>query len=251
MNQRSPLFVGNWKMNKNASQARSFVESFLPLAEHLPSNVGIAIAPPFTALAAAAAALGPRCRIALAAQTMSEFAEGAYTGEIAAPMLVEFHVTYVILGHSERRLYQHESDATIGAKVRAALDAGITPILAVGESLAVREAGDAVAHVLAQIQAATGDLTEEQAARIVLAYEPIWAIGTGKNCDCDRAQEIAHAARAARNAFAEIPILYGGSMKPENAAAYMKMPDIDGGLVGGASLDPHSFANLIAGAIAE
>ncbi len=251
MTRRSPLFVGNWKMNKNASQTRSFVESFLPLAENLPTNVGIAIAPPFTALAAAAAALHSGSRVALAAQTMSEFAEGAYTGEIAASMLAEFNVAYVILGHSERRFYQHESDATIGAKVRAALDAEITPILAVGESLEVREAGNAVAHVLTQIQAATGELTDAQAARIVLAYEPIWAIGTGKNCDRDRAQEIAHAARSARRAFADIPILYGGSMKPENAAGYMEMPDIDGGLVGGASLEAHSFAGLIAGAIAR
>ena len=251
MTRRSPLFVGNWKMNKNALQTRSFVESFLPLAENLPANVGIAIAPPFTALAAAAAALRSGSRVALAAQTMSEFSEGAYTGEIAASMLVEFNVAYVILGHSERRLYQRESDATIGAKVRAALDAKITPILAVGESLEVREAGNAVAHVLAQIRAATSELTEAQAARIVLAYEPIWAIGTGKNCDRERAQEIACAARSVRRAFADIPILYGGSMKPENAAEYMEMPDIDGGLVGGASLEAHSFARLIAGAVAR
>ena len=251
MKNRSPLFVGNWKMNKNASQTRSFVEAFLPLAAQLPPSVGIAIAPPFTALAAAAAALGSGHRVALAAQTMSEFAEGAYTGEIAASMLAEFNVAYVILGHSERRLYQNESDATIGAKVRAALAAEIAPILAVGESLEVREAGNAVAHVLGQIRSATGDLSEEQAARMVLAYEPIWAIGTGKNCDRESAQEIARAARAARKGFAKIPILYGGSMKPENAAGYMEMPDIDGGLVGGASLDAGSFAALIAGAIAR
>ncbi|MDH2908539.1 MAG: triose-phosphate isomerase [Candidatus Eremiobacteraeota bacterium] len=250
MNRRAPLFVGNWKMNKNASQTRSFIESFLPLAEKIPPRVGIAIAPPFTALAAAAAALAASGRVALAAQTMSEYGEGAYTGEIAASMLEEWNVAYVILGHSERRLYQHESDAVIGAKVRAASEAGMTPILAVGESLTVREEGNAVAHVLAQIEGALGDLSEDRAARLVIAYEPIWAIGTGKNCDRDQAQEIAHAIRCSRSAFADIPILYGGSMKPENAAAYLQMPDIDGGLVGGASLDAASFAALIAGALA-
>ncbi len=250
MSTRTPLFVGNWKMNKNASQTRSFIESFLPLADAIPSRVRIAIAPPFTALAAAASALAPGRRVALAAQNVSEFPEGAYTGEIAVSMLAEFDVAYVILGHSERRLYQRESDSEIGAKVRATLAAGMTPILAVGESLEVREEGHAVAHVLAQIDGALGALGDESAARLVVAYEPVWAIGTGKNCDCERAQEMARAIRQHRSAFADIPILYGGSMKPDNAAAYVRMPDIDGGLVGGASLDPKSFADLLAGAVA-
>jgi len=251
MNRGMPLFVGNWKMNKNASQTRSFIEAFLPLATEIAPQVRIAIAPPFTALGAAAAALGAGGRVALAAQTLSEYAEGAYTGEIAASMLREFDVRYVILGHSERRLYQHESDLVVGAKVRAALGADITPILAVGESLAVREAGNAVAHVLEQIESAAGELSDEQAARIVVAYEPIWAIGTGKNCDPDRAQEMAQAIHCSRSAFAEVPVLYGGSMKPENAASYLQMPDVDGGLVGGASLDAASFAELISGAVAR
>ncbi len=250
MSNRAPLFVGNWKMNKNASQTRSFIESFLPLADAIPSRIRIAIAPPFTALASAASALAPSRRVALAAQNVSEFSEGAYTGEIAASMLAEFDVAYVILGHSERRLYQRESDAEIGAKVRATLVAGMTPILAVGESLAVREEGRAVEHVLAQIDGAVGALDDASAARLVVAYEPVWAIGTGKNCDCERAQEMARSIRGRRSAFAEIPILYGGSMKPDNAASYTQMPDIDGGLVGGASLDPRSFADLIAAAVA-
>ncbi|HUY11807.1 MAG TPA: triose-phosphate isomerase [Candidatus Dormibacteraeota bacterium] len=248
MKDRSPLFVGNWKMNKNAAQTHAFFAAFLPLAERIPSKTQIAIAPPFTALASAAGALHDSTRVALAAQTMSERSDGAFTGEISASMLAEFSVKYVILGHSERRTYQHESYIVIAAKLRAALDAGFTPILAVGESLDLREDGQAISHVLAQVHAAIHGLTDAQIARIAVAYEPIWAIGSGLNCDPGEAESVASKIRGAHRALEQSSILYGGSMKPENAAGYLAMPDIDGGLVGGASLDPTAFAQLLEGA---
>jgi triosephosphate isomerase (TIM) len=243
-----PIFAGNWKMHKTAAEAVAFVDAFLPLMATLPPEVEIVVAPPFTAIAA----VSPRLlgtRVRLGAQTMHWELEGPFTGEVSAPMLLEFGVTYVVLGHSERRAYCDETDATVNLKVKTALAQGLTPIVAVGESERQRAAGETDDRVVAQTRAAFDGIPMDALARVALAYEPIWAIGTGKNCDPDEADRVMATIRRCIGGLASTPILYGGSMKPENVASYMAKPNVNGGLVGGASLDPAGFARLIANAV--
>jgi triosephosphate isomerase len=174
--------------------------------------------------------------------------QGAYTGEVSAPMLIEHAVRYVIVGHSERRLYCNEVDRTVNLKGHTALALGLTPIIAVGETLEEREAGQTDDRVISQTRAALAGLSDDQIASVVIAYEPIWAIGTGHNCDAAEANRVMEAIRDCVSALADVPVLYGGSMKADNVAEYMAQPNVNGGLVGGASLDPGGFATLIANA---
>ncbi len=251
---RTPVIAANWKMHKTLPEASAFVKEFLPKVEGL-SGVEMVICPPFTALGTVAAALAPAGgKVALGAQNMYQEEKGAFTGEISGPMLKDAGCRYVILGHSERRSIFGESDELIGQKVRAAFGYGLTPILCIGETLDEREAGKTNEVNRRQLLAAAEGLTPEQAASLVIAYEPVWAIGTGKNCDPAEAQASIKAVRDVvaekfgQEAAAAVRIQYGGSVKPNNIADYMAQPDIDGALVGGASLDPGSFAEICAAA---
>lgn len=242
---RRPLIAGNWKMHKTIAQTRDLVRDLRTRA--LPEGVDVVIAPPFTALACAREALGSST-IALGAQTMHEGASGPFTGEIAAPMLLEIGVSYVILGHSERRASCNETDAGVNRKVRAALENGIVPIVAVGESESEHVAGRAIERVVAQSREAFSGVSPGDVARCVVAYEPIWAIGTGRSDDPEQADGVIAAIRGAVTGLAHARLLYGGSMKAENAAAFLAMANIDGGLIGGASLEVASFAAIVAAA---
>ena len=238
------IVAGNWKMHKTAAETRAFLESFLPAAATFPKNVAVVIAPPFTALGAAHEMLAST-GIALGAQNVHWELQGAYTGDISVPMLLEHGVQYVIIGHSERRAYFNELDRTVNLKVKTALAHGMTPIVAVGETLEERDAGCTDERVISQTREALDAVSDADIERIVMAYEPIWAIGTGHNCDPSEANRVMAAIRHCVPALATVPILYGGSMKPENVASYMAQPNINGGLVGGASLDAAGFATLI------
>ncbi len=209
----------------------------------MPDHVEIVLCPPFTALAAVSPKLKAG-RVHLGAQDVHWENSGAFTGAVSAPMLREYGVHYVIVGHSERREYFGDTDLTVRLKTAAALGAGLTPIVAVGETLELRDAGKTLQHVTLQTRAALEGLSEAGLERVVLAYEPIWAIGTGRNCDPAEANAVMAAIRACVPGLREAPILYGGSVKAENIANYTAQPEIDGGLVGGASLDPESFAAL-------
>jgi len=239
---RRTLVAGNWKMHGTLAQARDLALALRPLA--VPDDVDVAVFPPFTALAAVASVLAETA-IALGAQTMHDAPAGAFTGEISAPMLVDLDVRYVILGHSERRLFDGETDAAVARKVAAALAYGLVPIVAVGDTRAEHEAGHAAQRVAAQARAALGALAPEDVARCVVAYEPIWAIGTGLSCDPTIANRIMGAIRGAVPGLACARIIYGGSMKAENAAELFAQPEIDGGLIGGASLDPATFVAIV------
>jgi triosephosphate isomerase len=232
-------------MNKTVAETRAFVRELRGLP--LPQDVDLAIAPPFTALAAAHEEL-TGSSIALGAQDMDEHERGPFTGEISPPMLLELGVTFVILGHSERRLHFGESDESVGRKVRAALAHGLTPIVAVGENAELHAAGRAVEHCTRQLHAAFEGVAVDEIARCVVAYEPIWAIGTGLSEDPVSASVAIGRLRACVDGLAGARFLYGGSMNVANAAALMSQPEIDGGLVGGASLDPRSFAEIAAAA---
>ncbi len=246
---RTPLVAGNWKMHKTVEEARHLIWAML---EPLQAVEGVerVICPPFTALLPVANLLmGTDLRVG--AQNMHWAEEGAYTGEISPRMVAEW-AQFVILGHSERRAYFAETDETVRRKVRAALAHDLTPIVCVGETLAQREAGETEAVVRGQLLAALEGLTAAQAARVVVAYEPIWAIGTGRAATPEDAQQVIggvlRAALAA--AFGEptaqaVRILYGGSVKAHNAAGFFAQPDIDGALVGGASLDPQQFPAIV------
>ena len=240
---RRLLCAGNWKMHKTADEAREFVAAFMLEIASIPDRAEIILCPPFTALAALSHDLGAS-RVSLGAQNMHWEPGGAFTGEISAPMLTSLGVTYVILGHSERRQYFGETNETVRLKTAAALDAGLTPIVAVGESLAIRESGNVSGHVIEQTRAALAGLEDAQIARVVMAYEPIWAIGTGENCEAAEANKVMGEIRSCVPALRDAPILYGGSVKAENIAQYTAQPEIDGALVGGASLDPPGFAQL-------
>lgn len=246
---RKPLIAGNWKMNKTASEAVELVREIC-LSLGSASEVGVVVCPPFTALESCAAALADS-NVQLGAQNMHPKPEGAYTGEISPVMLRSLFCTYVILGHSERREYFAESDAYINEKVLAALESSLKPILCVGETLQQRESGETMAVVKAQLAGGLSGVDAESAENLVIAYEPVWAIGTGKTATPEMAQEVHAAIREAlaglvgSSAAEKIRILYGGSMKPENAAALMEQPDIDGGLIGGAALKAKSFVELI------
>jgi triosephosphate isomerase len=246
--QRRPILAANWKMQKGAAEATAFAAAFLPLVAGADS-VDIVIAPPFTALDRLGQALSGSA-VALAAQNVNPEASGAFTGEIAVSMLRELGCGYGVVGHSERRALYRESSDFVAAKAEALLAAGIRPIVCVGETLEEREADRAEAIVAGQLEASLARIPQDRAAEVVVAYEPVWAIGTGKTATPEMAQAI-HAfirerLRALYGATAElIRIQYGGSVKPENVRDIMSQDDIDGALVGGASLDPASFARIV------
>ena len=243
MTARKPLIAGNWKMHKTIAETQAYVADLrarpLPLGE-----VDGVICPPFTALAAAQAALAGS-GIGLGAQNVGWVDEGPYTGEIAPRMLLECGVGWVVIGHSERRALFGELDERVNEKARAALAHGITPIVAVGETAEEHAAGKARDKVCGQVRAAFAGMPTAEIARCVVAYEPIWAIGTGNADSPDEANLIMGEIRGAVPGLGGCRLLYGGSMKPENVAAFVRQPNIDGGLVGGASLDPASFAALL------
>ena len=241
--------AGNWKMYKTPAETKAFFEKFRPLVEKVEDRE-IVICPPFTNLeAAAGAAQGSPIRIG--AQNMYWAKEGAFTGEISARMIQGCGATHVIIGHSERRQFFGETDETVLRKTVAALEAGLTPIVCVGEKLEQREAGQTAAVLQGQVQGGIAGLTPEQFAKIVIAYEPVWAIGTGKTATPEIASD-AHAVirGAVRAKFGEaaanaVRILYGGSVKPDNTKTLMSKEEIDGVLVGGASLEAASFAAIV------
>lgn len=246
---RKYFIAGNWKMNKTAAEATALIEAINEKAGSQ-NKVDVAVCPPFTALDAASKAL-VGSTVKLGAQNMYFEKSGAYTGEIAADMLKEFGCTYVILGHSERREYFKECNCLINKKVKAVLANGMNPILCVGEKLEEREAGKTLDIVSEQTVKGLEGLTAAEAEKVVIAYEPVWAIGTGKTATPAMAQEVHAAIRKilADTFGAEVAekmqILYGGSMKPENADALLAEKDIDGGLIGGAALKADSFVALI------
>lgn len=244
------LVVGNWKMHKTLGEARGLAQAVRDGVASM-TDVDVAMAPPFTALAAVAEVLAGS-KVGLAAQTMHEAEKGAFTGEISPAMLKDVGCNHVILGHSERRHIFGETDAQMTKKARAALDHGLIPILCVGETLDERETSRTFDVVERQTEAALRHVTPEEAARCVLAYEPVWAIGTGKTASPAQAQEV-HAflrklvAKSHGDAVARaIRILYGGSVKPDNTALLMAGPDVDGALVGGACLEAPSFLGIVA-----
>ena len=247
MPDRSVILAANWKMHKTTEEAERFLGEFLPRVSE--SGPEVVICPPFTSLRAAVE-LCFESPVRVAAQNMHEADEGAFTGEISPPMLLDLGVDGVILGHSERRQYFAETDEALVRKVPAALGAGLEPILCVGENEAQRD-GDETEEVLTrQIQADLADVPDARLSEVVIAYEPIWAIGTGRTATPQQAQEAIALIRRlidARSdtAAAAIRILYGGSDKPDNAAELISQPDVDGALVGGASLDPGDFAAIV------
>jgi len=250
---RKLIIAGNWKMNKTVAEALDLVRDLkLDLANV--KEVDMVVYPPFTALSEVSKAILDS-NIRLGAQNMSEHPVGAYTGEIAALMLKEFSVRYVILGHSERRQYQKESDSLIAKKALAAHGASLKPIICVGETLAQREAGQTDQVLDQQVRGSLASLTKEQMAESIIAYEPVWAIGTGKTASTAQAQE-AHAFIRGllgrlydHSVSRRVRIQYGGSVKPSNARELMSQPDVDGALVGGASLESRSFADIIKNSI--
>jgi triosephosphate isomerase len=252
---RKKLIAGNWKMNKTPAEAAALARD-LATAAGQRTDVEIVICPPFTALDAAGQAVTGTL-VRLGAQNLHPEKSGAFTGEVSAEMLRDLRVSHVILGHSERRALFGETDAFINQKVLAALKNQLRPIFCVGETLTERESGATLKIVQAQVERGLEGVGREQAAEIVVAYEPVWAIGTGKVATTEQAQEV-HAfirsllAKLFGDAIAQkIRILYGGSMKPANAPELLAQPDIDGGLIGGASLEARSFLDLVAAAAAK
>jgi triosephosphate isomerase len=246
---RKKVIAANWKMYKTPAQAQEFVQAFLPLAVNHDRD-DIVLCPSDTSLSVVIAAV-TGSNVAVGAQNMYFADEGAFTGETSPLMLTAINVTHIIIGHSERRQYFGETDETVNKKLHAALKHGLKPIVCIGEVLAEREGGKTEEVLLRQIRKALEGVTAEQTESMVIAYEPVWAIGTGKTATPEMAAE-AHAivrkeiaTVLGREAAAAIRILYGGSVKPENASALMNMEEIDGALVGGASLDPQSFAKIV------
>jgi triosephosphate isomerase len=239
---RRPLIAGNWKMHKTVAETLALLRE---LREYpMPEGVDVVVCPPFTALAAAHEALRGTS-IGLGAQTMHEGTHGAYTGEISAIMLRELGVTWVILGHSERRASCNETDAGVERKIRSALSHGLTPIVAVGETEEEHRRGETHAKVVSQTRAAFAGLNAEEVGGCVVAYEPIWAIGTGLVDDPANANAVIGEIRRSVAGLERARILYGGSMKGENAPALMAQPEIDGGLIGGASLTAPAFTAIV------
>ena len=244
---RTPLIAGNWKMHKTVAEAEAFMAT---LAGRRFDGVAVAVCAPFTALWAVRHVADG---VGVYAQNMHEAPSGAFTGEVSAAMLAEIGVDGVVLGHSERRELFAETDRALQRKVPVALEAGLTPILCVGETEAERERGDTERKLRHQVQEALHDVADERLHEVVIAYEPIWAIGTGKVATPEQAQEAVAFVRAlvagrAADAGERIRVLYGGSVKPGNAAELLALPDVDGALVGGASLDPEDFAAIAAAA---
>jgi triosephosphate isomerase len=251
MSERTPLVAANWKLHKTRAETQVFLDAFVPRAGEL-SGVELVVCPPATALATAA----ERCAgspVRVAAQNMHAEADGAFTGEISAGMLIEAGAWGAILGHSERRRLFCESDETLAAKVPAALDAGLVPILCVGETEAQRDDGETEEVLRAQVEADLARVPDERLGGLVIAYEPVWAIGTGRTATVEQATEAIELIRdlvAARDASAadQVRILYGGSVKPDNAGELMEPEAIDGALVGGASLNADDFLVICAAA---
>ena len=246
MPDRTPYLAANWKMHKTVAEAAAFVDALLPRIAATQHDV--VICPPFTALAAVVERrYGTAVKVA--AQNMHEAESGAFTGEVSAPMLAELDVEAVILGHSERRQHFGETDEALARKVPAALAAGLEPILCVGESEEARDGGQTEAVLEAQLQADLAGVEGADLARVVIAYEPIWAIGTGRTATPEQAEEaiafIRDVVRRRGGAAEELRILYGGSVKPGNAAELLGRGEIDGALVGGAALDPDDFAAIV------
>ena len=265
---RTPIIAGNWKLNKTIAEAREFVAALTPLLDEI-AGVDVVLCPTFVALDATRAAIG-NAPIALAAQDMYWKESGAYTGEVSAPLLIDAGAKYVVLGHSERRgrfgvpepdlegqagAVFGDSDQSVNKKLRAALDGGLIPIVCVGETLTERQNGHTDAVVENQVVVALNGLSAEEVAGIVLAYEPVWAIGTGETCEADEANRVCGVLRATidtgfgAQAGQSVRIQYGGSVKPENAAQLLSLEHIDGALVGGASLKADSFAAIVRAAM--
>jgi triosephosphate isomerase len=249
---RKPLVAGNWKMHNNHFEALALTQklAFALNAKDF-AAADVAVLPPFTALRSVQTLIeGDKLQLTFGAQDISEHNDGAYTGEVSGRMLAKLGCRYVLCGHSERRQYHHEDDAVVNAKVQAALRAQIAPLLCVGEPLAVRQAGEHISHTLAQLDGAVAGLTTVQMTALIVAYEPVWAIGTGEVATPADAQEVCGAIRGRISAVhghevaASVRILYGGSVKPDNMPAIMAQPDIDGALVGGASLDAGDFVRI-------
>jgi triosephosphate isomerase (TIM) len=250
---RTPFIAGNWKMHKTVAEAEQFIAALLPRVAAV-DGVEIAVCPPFLALQALVdSARGSQ--VGIYAQTMHEADQGAFTGEVSAPMLSEIDVHGVVLGHSERRQYYNETDKALQLKVPKALEAGLTPILCVGETEDERERGETERKLRYQVQEGLEKVPVERLAEVVVAYEPVWAIGTGLTATPEQAQDAIGFVRALiagfdKEAAQQVRILYGGSVKTDNAAELLALPDIDGALVGGASLDPAGFAGIVEAAAA-
>jgi triosephosphate isomerase len=248
---RRPLMAGNWKMNGNHLEAIGLTQKLaFSLTEKQLTDVEVVVLPPFTSLRGVQTLVdGDKLLIGYGAQDLSPHVSGAYTGDISGAMLAKLGCTYVVVGHSERRQYHREDDALVNAKVKAALANALTPILCVGEGLDIREAGTHVEYTLAQLDGGLDGLKSDDVEKVVVAYEPVWAIGTGRTATPENAQEVIGAIRGRLaeshgNTADRVRILYGGSVKGSNVAGIMEQADIDGALVGGASLDAGDFARI-------
>ncbi len=250
MENRRPLIAGNWKMFKTCSEAVEVAEQLVKLVNDMTDGVDVMIAPPFTALAPVSDIVRKSC-VSLGAQNLFWENEGAYTGEISSAMLVSAGCRYVIIGHSERRQYFGETDEAVNKKIMAAIKNDLIPILCVGESEKERESKDTFSVLDKQVKNGLKDFVLDDLKTLVIAYEPVWAIGTGKTATSDQAQEIHLFLRSMlEKSFGNMlskstRILYGGSVKPDNVSELMAMPDIDGALVGGASLNPETFSKIV------
>ncbi|MGB3485716.1 MAG: triose-phosphate isomerase [Mycobacterium sp.] len=251
---RKPLIAGNWKMNLNHFEAIALVQKIaFSLPDKYFDKVDVTVIPPFTDLRSVQTLVdGDKLRLTYGGQDLSQHDSGAYTGEISGAFLAKLGCTFVVVGHSERRTYHHEDDALVAAKAAAALKHGLTPIVCIGEGLEVREAGNQVEYNVAQLKGSLAGLSGEQIASVVIAYEPVWAIGTGRVASAADAQEVCAAIRAelaelANKAVADsVRVLYGGSVNAKNVGEIVGQSDVDGALVGGASLDGEQFATLSA-----
>ncbi|NGX50210.1 MAG: Triosephosphate isomerase [Chlamydiae bacterium] len=248
MKKRAIYIYGNWKLQMTSAEAHTFMQELLPRVAE--SSTIIGVAPPYTSINAAAKC-AESTSLRIGAQNMSEYPKGAYTGEISSVMLKEAGAQFVLIGHSERRLHFHEDDQMIHRKVKWALEEGLTPLLCIGESQEERDRGMTREVLTRQLGEALKGLSVEQLSKILIAYEPVWAIGTGKSATPEMAQETHQLCRTfiaeqfSKEVAERVPILYGGSVKPENTSSLMAQADIDGALVGGASLDVESFAQII------
>jgi triosephosphate isomerase len=250
---RKPLMAGNWKMNLNHLEAIAVTQKLVySLDDKDYDAVDVAVIPPFTDIRSVQTLVdGDRLRLLYGAQDLSPDASGAFTGDISGSMLAKLGCTFVLVGHSERRAIHKEDDATVNRKIKAALANELTPIVCVGEDLSVREAGTHVSFVIRQLRAGLTQLSKPDLKKLVIAYEPVWAIGTGKTATPEDAQEVAVAIRheieeiGSEEIAASMRILYGGSVKSSNAVSIMAQPDVDGALIGGASLDPEELARIV------
>lgn len=247
---RTPVLAANWKMHKTVAEATAFTAIFLPKVADV-TDAEIVLAPPLTALTAVTVACRST-RVAAAAQNVYWKRHGAFTGEVSAAMLQDAGASYVIIGHSERRQFFREDDTIVNRKLRASIDVGLIPIVCIGETLDQREAHETHTVLARQVGSGLNGLTTAEVGALIIAYEPVWAIGTGRTATPDQAQDAHYhireclSAATSAEAASRCRLIYGGSVKPENASALSAQPDVDGALVGGASLDPQSFAAIVA-----